>query len=30
VPAVDIIAQGPAVIDVVPGVLAEECLALYR
>ena len=29
VPAVDIIVCGPALIDIVPGVLAEECLALY-
>jgi tRNA(Arg) A34 adenosine deaminase TadA len=29
VPAADVIGRGPALIDVVPGVLAEECLALY-
>jgi tRNA(Arg) A34 adenosine deaminase TadA len=29
-PAAEIIARGPAMIDLVPAVLAEECLALYR
>jgi tRNA(Arg) A34 adenosine deaminase TadA len=29
VPARDIIARGPAMIEVVPGILASECLALY-
>ena len=29
VPAAEIIGRCPAVIDVVPGVFAEECLALY-
>jgi tRNA(Arg) A34 adenosine deaminase TadA len=30
VPARDIIARGPAMIEVVPGILAPECLALYE
>jgi len=30
VPAAEIIARGPAMIEMVPGVLVEECLALYR
>jgi tRNA(Arg) A34 adenosine deaminase TadA len=29
IPARDIIARGPAMIEVLPGVLAAECLALY-
>ncbi len=30
VPASEIIGRGPALIDIVPGVLASECLALYE
>jgi tRNA(Arg) A34 adenosine deaminase TadA len=30
VSAAEIIARGPSMIDIVPGVLSEECLALYR
>jgi hypothetical protein len=30
VPAAEIIARGPAMIDLVPAVLAEVCLTLYR
>lgn len=29
VPASEIVARGPAMVEIVPGVLTEECLALY-
>lgn len=30
VPAAEIVARGPALIEVIPGILEAECLALYR